>query len=161
MVRIFDRKLKKETIKNYVLQSFFAALVLYLGLNLPLLGDEIVLVAAAGSTAFIVFALPNSETAHPRRVIGSHFVCGLIGLAFHTIQTTFPSILSFELAVSIALGASILAMVSLWLEHPPAGGTVLFFVVNPQPVALVSLLLLVSIMTTISYVIRPYLCDLL
>jgi len=158
MVRIFDRKLKKETIKNYVLQSFFAALVLYLGLNLPLLGDEIVLVAAAGSTAFIVFALPKSETAHPRRVIGSHFVCGLIGLAFHT---TYPSILSFELAVSLALGVAILAMVSLWIEHPPAGGTVLFFVVNPQPVALVSLLLLVSIMTTLSYVARPYLYDLL
>ncbi len=158
MIRIFDRKLKKETIKNYVFQSFFAAFVLYLGLNLPLLGDEIVLVAAAGSTAFIVFALPNSETAHPRRVIGSHFVCGLIGLAFHT---TYPSILSFELAVSLALGVAILAMVSLWLEHPPAGGTVLFFVVNPQPVALVSLLLLVSIMTTLSYVSRPYLYDLL
>ena len=158
MVRIFDRKLKKETIKNYVLQSFFAAFVLYLGLNLPILGDEIVLVAAAGSTAFIVFALPNSETAHPRRVIGSHFVCGLIGLAFHT---TYPSILSFELAVSLALGVAILTMVSLWLEHPPAGGTVLFFVVNPQPIALVSLLLLVSIMTTLSYVARPYLYDLL
>ncbi len=158
MVRIFDRKLKKETIKHYLGQSFLAALVLYLGLNLPLLGDEIILVAAAGSTAFIVFALPNSETAHPRRVIGSHFVCGLIGLAFHT---TYPSILSFELAVSIALGVSILAMVSLWLEHPPAGGTVLFFVVNPQPIALVSLLLLVSIMTTLSYLVRPYLYDLL
>ncbi len=158
MIRIFDRKLKKETIKNYVLQSFFAAFVLYLGLNLPLLGDEIVLVAAAGSTAFIVFALPNTKTAHPRRVIGSHFVCGLIGLAFHT---TYPSILSFELAVSLALGVAILTMVSLWLEHPPAGGTVLFFVVNPQPIALVSLLLLVSIMTTLSYVARPYLYDLL
>ncbi len=158
MIRIFDRKLKKETIKNYVLQSFFAAFVLYLGLNLPLLGDEIILVAAAGSTAFIVFALPNSETAHPRRVIGSHLACGLIGLAFHT---TYPSILSFELAVSLALGVAILAMVSLWLEHPPAGGTVLFFVVNPQPIALVSLLLLVSIMTTLSYVARPYLYDLL
>ncbi|MFW5945623.1 MAG: HPP family protein [Candidatus Natronoplasma sp.] len=158
MVRIFDRKLKQETIKHYVGQSFLAALVLYLGLNLPLLGEEIVLVAAAGSTAFIVFAMPNSETANPRRVIGSHFICGLIGLGFSAIS---PSILSPELAVSLALGAAILAMVSLWLEHPPAGGTVLFFVLNPQPVALVSLLLLVNIMATLSYVIRPYLYDLL
>ncbi|MBS3782498.1 MAG: HPP family protein [Candidatus Thermoplasmatota archaeon] len=158
MVRIFDRKLKKETIKNYLFQSFLAALVLYLGLNLPLLGEEIVLVAAAGSTAFIVFGMPSSRTANPRRVIGSHLICGLIGLAFHNM---YPSILSAELAVSLALGFAILAMVSLWLEHPPAGGTVLFFVLNPEPVALVSLLLLVSFMTTLSYVLRPYLYDLL
>lgn len=158
MVRIFDRKLKQETIKHYVGQSFLAAFVLYLGLNLPLLGEEVVLVAAAGSTAFIVFAMPSSKAANPRRVIGSHSISGVIGLAFHT---TYPTILPFEIAVSLALGVAILAMVSLWLEHPPAGGTVLFFVLNPQPVALVSLLLLVSIMAFLSYVARPYLYDLL
>jgi len=157
MVRIFDRKLKRDTIIHYFLQSFFAAFILYLGLNLPLLGEEIILVAAAGSSAFVVFAMPESKTAHPRRVLGSHFVCGLIGLAFHT---TYPEILPFEAAVSLALGVAILTMVSLWLEHPPAGGTVIFFVVNSQPIAFVSLLLLVSIMTTISYVAKPYLRDL-
>lgn len=157
MVRIFDRKLKRETLIHYIIQSFFAAFILYLGLNLPILGEEIILVAAAGSSAFVVFAMPESKTAHPRRVLGSHFVCGLIGFAFHS---AYPAILSFEIAVSLALGLSIMTMVSLWLEHPPAGGTVIFFVVNPYPIAFISLLLLVSIMTTISYVFRPYMRDL-
>ncbi len=157
MLRIFDIKLRKETLKNYVGQSFLAALVLYFGLNLPVLGEEIILVAAAGSSAFVVFAMPSSRTSTPRRVIGSHLICGLIGFAFNFV---YPSILPFEIAVSLALGFSILAMVSLWFEHPPAGGTVLYFVVNPQPVAFISLLLLVSIMTTLSYVIHPYLKDL-
>ncbi len=157
MFRIFDIKLRKETLKNYVGQSFLAALVLYLGLNLPILGEEIILVAAAGSSAFVVFAMPSNTTATPRRVIGSHFICGLIGLAFHFL---YPAFLPFEIVVSLALGFSILAMVSLWFEHPPAGGTVLYFVVNPQLVAFVSLLLLVSIMTTLSYILRPYLRDL-
>ncbi|MFW5945357.1 MAG: HPP family protein [Candidatus Natronoplasma sp.] len=157
MVRIFDRKLKKETLKHYVGQSFFAAFVLYLGLKLPLLGEEIILVAAAGSTAFVVFTMPSSKPASPRRVMGSHFVCGLIGFAFHF---AYPSLIPFEVAVSLALGLSIFFMVSLWLEHPPAGGTVIFFVVNAQLVAFVSLLLLISIMATISYIARPYLYDL-
>lgn len=157
MVKIFDRKLKKKTLKHYIGQSFFAALVLYLGLNLPMLGGEIILVAAAGSTAFVVFTMPSSKPATPRRVIGSHFVCGLIGFFFHFAHAAF---IPFELAVSLALGLSILAMVSLWLEHPPAGGTVIFFVVNAQPVAFLSLLLLITIMATISYIVKPYLYDL-
>ncbi|MBS3817550.1 MAG: HPP family protein [Candidatus Thermoplasmatota archaeon] len=157
MVRIFDRKLKKDTIKHYVIQSFLGALILFLGLNLPIFGEEIILVAAAGSTAFVVFAMPESKPSHPRRVIGSHFVCGLIGFAFHS---TYPGLFPFEVAVSLALGVAILSMVSLWLEHPPAGGTVIFFVVNAQPTAFVSLLLLVSIMATLSYVVKPYLHDL-
>ncbi len=157
MVEIFDRKLKKKTIKNYVVQSFLAALMLYIGLRLPILGQEIVLVAAVGSTAFVLFAMPGNKTAVPRRALGSHVASGFIGFAF---SRTYPSFLSFELAVALALGVAILVMVSLWLEHPPAGGTVIFFVLNPSPVAFVSLLLLVSFMVTIYIVIRPHLYDL-
>ncbi|MEF8874424.1 MAG: HPP family protein [Candidatus Thermoplasmatota archaeon] len=157
MVKIFDRKLKKESIKNYTSQSFLAALMLYLGLRLPVLGEEIVLVAAIGSTAFVLFAMPKKDITGPRRVLGSHFASGLIGFAF---SRTHPTFLSMELAVSLALGVAILMMVSLWLEHPPAGGTVIFFVVNPNLVAFVSLLLLVSFMVTVYQVIRPYLYDL-
>ncbi|MFW6142535.1 MAG: HPP family protein [Candidatus Saliniplasma sp.] len=157
MVEVFDRKLKKETIKNYVSQSFLAALMIYIGLRLPILGEEIVLVAAVGSTAFVLFAMPHNKTARARRALGSHFASGLIGFAFSTL---YPSILPFELTVSLALGIAILAMVSMWLEHPPAGGTVIFFVINPNLVAFISLLLLVSFMTTVYTVLRPYLYDL-
>jgi len=158
MVKIFNRRIKKETIKHFGFQSILAGLVFYLGLSLlPFLADEFVLVAAAGASAFIVFAMPTSKTADPRRVIGSHFVCGLIGFAFYS---TYPALLSFELAISLALTVSILTMVSLWLEHPPAAGTVLFFVIDAEPGAFVSLLLLITIMALLSHVFHPYLYDL-
>ncbi len=158
MVKIFNRRIKKETIKHFCFQSILAGLVFYLGLGLlPFLAEEFVLVAAAGSTAFIVFAMPSSKTADPRRVIGSHFVCGMIGFAFYA---TYPVFFSFEIAVSIALTVSILAMVSLWLEHPPAAGTVLFFVIDAEPAAFISLLLLITIMGLLSHIFHPYLYDL-
>ena len=158
MVKIFNKRIKKETIKHFSFQSILAGLVFYIGLKLlPFLAEEFVLVAAAGSTAFIVFAMPSNKTADPRRVIGSHFVCGIIGFAFYA---TYPAVFSLEIAVSLALTVSILAMVSLWLEHPPAGGTVLFFVVDAEPAAFVSLLLLVSIMALMRHVLQPHLYDL-
>ncbi len=156
MVKILDRKLRRETLNHYLGQSFIAALVLFLGLNLPFL-DDIVLVAAVGSSAFVVFGMPSSKTSNPRNVMGGHLVCGLIGFAFYNLYLTA---LPLEAAVSIALGVAMLAMVSLWIEHPPAGGTVIYFVLNPRPEAFVSLLLLVSLMTTLSFIIKPYLKDL-
>ncbi len=156
MVKILDRKLSKETLKHYLGQSVLAAVVLFFGLNLPFLKD-IVLVAAVGSSAFVVFAMPSSKTSNPRNVIGSHLICGLIGFSFYNL---YPTFLPLEAAVSIALGVAMFAMVSLWVEHPPAGGTVIYFVLHPRLEAFVSLLLLASIMATLSYVIRPYLKDL-
>ncbi len=158
MVRILNRRIKKETIKHYGFQSILAGVVFFIGLNLlPFLAEEFVLVAAAGSTAFIVFAKPSSRFADPRRVIGSHFICGLIGFLFYS---GYPIYFSFEIAVSLALIASIIVMVSFWIEHPPAAGTALFFVIDAQPMAFISLLLLVNIMALLSYILHPYLYDL-
>jgi CBS-domain-containing membrane protein len=39
-------------------------------------------VAALGATAFIVFAMPEHETAQPRRVLGGHALCIAIGWLF-------------------------------------------------------------------------------
>ena len=158
MVRIINRKIEKETIKHYGFQSVLAGIIFFLGLKLlPFLAKEFVLVAAAGSTAFIIFAKPSSRFADPRRVIGSHFICGIIGFLFYS---GYPVYYSFEVAVSLTLIMAILIMVSFYLEHPPAAGTALFFVIDAQIMAFVSLLLLVNIMALISYVLHPYLYDL-
>ena len=158
MVRILNRRIQKKTIKHYILQSILAGTVFFAGLNiLPMIAEEVVLVAAVGSTAFIAFAKPSSKAAEPRRIIGSHFICGLIGFALYS---GYPGFFSFEIAVTLALILSILVMVSFWIEHPPAAGTALFFVIEPQIVALISLLLLVTIMALISYLFHSYLYDL-
>jgi len=158
MVRILNWRIKRETIIHYGFQSVLAGLVFFVGLKLlPFFADEFVLVAAAGSTAFIVFAKPSSRFADPRRVIGSHFICGIVGFTFYS---GYPNYFSFEIAVSLTLIVSLLVMVSFWIEHPPAAGTALFFVINAHPMAFISLLLLVNIMALLSYILRPYLYDL-
>ncbi len=157
MIHLLDEKLTKKNFKHYLFQSGLATLVLSLALYLPIVKDEI-LIAAIGSTAFVVFAMPYRLTARPRNVLGSHLVCGLIGLAFSSFYFNF---LPQPLILSLAVGASILAMVTLDIEHPPAGGTVIFLAFNPDMHAFITLLLLVNIMAMISYVLRPYLIDLI
>lgn len=153
---ILDEELTRKSYKNYVLQSALAALILFLALNLPFVKDAI-LIAAIGSTAFIAFAMPTSETARPRNIIGSHFTCGLIGFLFNFLYYLFlPEIL----AISLGVGAAIFVMVTFDIEHPPAGGTVIFLTLNPDRGAFVVLIILAGIMAFISYVLEPYLKDL-
>jgi len=156
MIEILDEKLDRDTLKHYFIQSSLAALILYISLNLPFVTSA-VLMAAIGSTAFVVFAMPSSKTARPRNVLGSHLSAGLIGLLFSQISVMFlPELMS----VSIALGVSIFVMVTLDVEHPPAGGTVIFLVLTPVVEAFVTLLFLASIMALMSYMLKPYLRDL-
>ncbi|OHE59734.1 MAG: hypothetical protein A2Z47_16355 [Thermodesulfovibrio sp. RBG_19FT_COMBO_42_12] len=57
--------------KNYVFQSLFATLAIFivlLFLNL----QHVVIIASIGATTFIIFAMPNYITAKPRNVIGGH-----------------------------------------------------------------------------------------
>lgn len=156
MVSILDEELSEKTWKNYFLQSVLAGIALYIGLKLPFIASPL-LVAAIGSTAFIVFAMPSEDTSRPRNVLGGHFVCGLLGLAFFHIYDLFLPLL---LTISVAVAVAIFVMVAFDIEHPPAGGTVIFFVITPMIEPLVSLLLLASILTLLSYLLRSYLIDL-
>ncbi|MFO7992383.1 MAG: HPP family protein [Thermoplasmata archaeon] len=156
MIDILDEKLRRENVKNYFLQSMLAALILFFALNLPFVSDA-VLIAAIGSTAFVAFAMPKRTTARPRNIIGSHFVTGLIGFLFAWLSALF---LPELVAISLGLGVAIFAMVTLDLEHPPAGGTVIFVILTPNIEAFIILMFLATLMAVISYVLKPYLKDL-
>ena len=108
--------------KNYLYQSFLAAVIVFIVLLLLTI-EHAVVIASIGATAFIVFTMPRNITAKPRRVIGGHLVGLLSGSLCALIphQSMLPSILVFSLAVGIA----ICLMVALDVEHPPAGGTAL------------------------------------
>lgn len=157
MPHILDKKLDKETFKYYVIQSVMATLVLYFCLNFPMV-DDAVLIAAIGSTTFVIFAMPHSLPARPRNVLGSHFVCGLIGIFFSWVNSSYMPI---SLTISIAVGFAIFAMVVLDIEHPPAGGTVIFLVFSPDITAFVALLFLASMLNLISYFLKPHLINLM
>ncbi|MFW6197063.1 MAG: HPP family protein [Thermoplasmatota archaeon] len=156
MKPLFDRKLDKDTMKHYVFQSLLAGISLFLALQLPFI-EDFVLIAAIGSTAFIVFAMPSSRTSEPRNVLGGHFVCGLIGLA---LTVLYPGYFPLKVVISLGVGLAVFAMVILDVEHPPAGGTVIFLILNPIMQSFIALLLLASILSLISYLLRPYMRDL-
>ena len=85
--------------------------------------EHVVVIASIGATAFIVFTMPRNITAVPRRVIGGH----IIGLLSGSVCALLPhsSMLPSIMVYSIAVGISILLMVALDMEHPPAAGTAL------------------------------------
>ena len=108
--------------KNYLYQSLLATIVVFLVLLL-LNMEHVVVIASIGATAFIVFTMPRNITAVPRRVIGGH----IIGLLSGSVCALLPhsSMLPSIMVYSIAVGISILLMVALDMEHPPAAGTAL------------------------------------
>ncbi len=122
-MQIIDSKFRDMWI-NYVLQSAIATIVVFFLLAILTSMAELVIVAAIGSTAFIVFALPKTPTAEPRRVIGGHFLCSLVGWGCTLL---FPQ--HFIIAASLSVGIAVFVMVTTDTEHPPAAGTSLGIVV--------------------------------
>lgn len=93
---------------------------------------EAAIVAALGASTFIVFAMPRSITARPRRLIGGHaigIICGLICYSvFMTgslgeISGEHELLIWFAYASSVAL--SLFFMTITNTEHPPAASTAL------------------------------------
>lgn len=113
--------------RNYLFQSLLATITLFVIL-LFLSLENAVVTASIGATAFIVFTMPSSITAQPRNVIGGQ----LIGLFFGSACAFIPHAhwLSSIFVYSLAVGLSILAMVILDMEHPPASGTALGFAIT-------------------------------
>ena len=63
----------------------------------------------------LVMALPTSDGAQPRAIIGGHMVSGLCGLLCSALLG------SGDLPPAIAVGLATLAMIGLRVVHPPAG----------------------------------------
>jgi CBS-domain-containing membrane protein len=63
----------------------------------------------------LVMALPSSDAAQPRAIIGGHFLSCACGLA------CFWSIGPGETSSAIAVGVATLSMIACRAIHPPAG----------------------------------------
>ncbi len=143
--------------KNYIFQSFLAALTMFVVL-LFLSLEHAVIIASIGATAFIVFAMPKNVTAKPRNVIGGHLV-GLISGSLCAL-IPHPSFLAV-IIYSFAVGLSIFVMVAADMEHPPASGTALGvaitgFCLNVAIAVIASVIML----SLIHHFFKPYLKDL-
>ena len=139
--------------KSYLLQSLLAALVVAMVfIVLPI--EDVVVISSLGSTAFIIFAMPRSNTANPRRVIGGH----VIGLVCGSLLSIIPHT---TLSYSLAVGLSIVLMVALDFEHPPASGTALGVAIIGSSPQIVLTVLIGSIVLSIAHVfLKKYIKDL-
>ena len=143
--------------KNYIFQSFLAALTMFLVL-LFLSLEHAVIIASIGATAFIVFAMPKNVTAKLRNVVGGH----LVGLISGSLCALIPHP-SFSAAViySFAVGLSIFIMVATDTEHPPASGTALGVAVTGFSVNVaIAVIASAIVLSLVHYFLKPYLKDL-
>ena len=123
--------------KRYIIQSLLAVVTVGIILYFVEVLTHAAIVAALGASTFIVFAMPHSITAQPRRLIGGHIiglVCGsLCYYAFVTgplgeLATHWEFVLWFACALSV--GLSIFLMTITNTEHPPAAATALGIVTH-------------------------------
>ena len=113
---------------SYLFQCGLATIFLIAAL---LLHDAVLraaIIVAVASSAFIIFVVPDSVAATPRRVIGGHIVAIIIGTIFAAIAGSHEESSYFvDIMAALSVGLSILLMVSTNTEHPALG---------PRPVRL-------------------------
>jgi len=80
------------------------------------------LAASFGSSVVVVFGYPDNEFAQPKNVLFGHLLCALVGIIFVTLFKITQDRTIFFLAISLAVGLSVLLMMALKITHPPAGG---------------------------------------
>jgi CBS-domain-containing membrane protein len=130
-VEVIDRSFVQKP-RNYVMQSLLAMAAMMVILSFVEVLTEAAIVAALGASTFIVFAMPRSITARPRRLIGGHAVGIICGLICYYSFLTGPLgefsgehqlMLWFAYALSVAI--SLFFMTVTNTEHPPAASTAL------------------------------------
>ena len=151
--------LSKKPWINYVWQSGIATIAMFL-VSLALTMEHAVIVSSIASTAFIVFTMPKSITAMPRRVIGGHVVGLLCGGFASFISNLFY--LSPLFMYSFSVGLAIFVMVVTDTEHPPAAGTALGVALSGLSIEiLISVVSSVIILAVIHRILQPFLKDLI
>ena len=148
---IFDKSFTRAP-KNYILQSLLAVVMVAIILYFVEVITHAAIVAALGSSAFIVFAMPHSITARPRRLIGGHTVGLFSGIVCHYAFLAGPigefitvSEFGTLLAYALAVGMSIFLMTVTNTEHPPASGTALGIVAHAWSYQIIVFVLLTAI----------------
>jgi CBS-domain-containing membrane protein len=168
MKRTFQERINefRQHWKNYIAQSLLATFVLFLALFALQWGEDayrlrnVVLIASIGSTAFVMFAMPNAASAHPRNAIGGQLVGILCGVLGHVVAAQIGS--SYEIvAWAAAVGLSMFVMVVSDTEHPPASGTALGVAINGCTLATGGAVIVAVILLSLARkLLRPYLHDL-
>ena len=89
-MRLFDKKFLKN-IHRYIFQCILATLTILAVLFFLDVLSETAIIAALGASAFVVFAIPNSYSSDPRRLIGGYMVGIVVGIICFYFSTFFPT----------------------------------------------------------------------
>ena len=130
-MHLIDRAFIRKP-RHYIVQSLLATAVVLVILYFVEVLTHAAIVAALGSSAFVVFAMPHSVTAQPRRLVGGHIIgliCGIFCnlVILNLLLGRFAAEYEWVpwLVYALAVGLSIFLMTITNTEHPPASGTAL------------------------------------
>ena len=166
-MRIIDKSFTRAP-KSYIVQSLLAIVALAIILTFVEVMTHAAIVAALGASTFIVFAMPHSITAQPRRLIGGHIVGMLCGFLCYYVFLTGPLEKLFGdtefilwVAGALSVGLSIFLMTITNTEHPPAAGTALGIVAHEWSAQTIIFVLVFAIsLAIVRRLLRRYLRDL-
>jgi CBS-domain-containing membrane protein len=131
----FDKNFLNDKLR-YVLQCSLAAVGVLISLALLKSISNAAVIAALGASTFIVFVLPQTQSARARYLIGG-YICGVaVGVFCYWLRHVIPlpqrfgAIPEFPQVVlgAAAVGLATFVMVVTNSEHPPAAGLSLGFV---------------------------------
>jgi len=165
-MEIFDPHFKKSP-RPYIIQSLLALVTFFIVLLFVETVTQVVIVAALGASTFIVFSMPHTMTASPRRLIGGHAVGLISGSVCHFLFVDGLSVnindstilLALTLACAIALSMFLMSITNT--EHPPAAATSIGLLMagwSWSPILFV--LLFACLLAAIHYFLRRFLVNL-
>ena len=166
-MRIIDESFTRAP-KKYIVQSLLATIAVAIILYFVEFVTHAAIVAALGASTFIVFAMPHSITAQPRRLIGGHIVgllCGIICYFAFFAGPLDGLTENWEFirwsAYALAVGLAIFLMAMTNTEHPPAASTALGIAAHEWSYQTIIFILLCAIsLALIRRLLRGYLRDL-
>ena len=159
---LLDEKLRSRNLSiwNYVFQSLLATVTVLIVIHFLSITAEAVVVAVIGSTTFVVFTIPDQQTAQPRNVIGGHTVCVLVGCLFAFSMNYIE--MGMAIGVSGAIGLSIFLMLITDTEHPPAAGSSIPIILGGIVPGLVIFIVGSAVLLSLArIVLKPWLKDLM
>ena len=167
-MRFLDEKFQKNP-KSFFYQSILATFAIMVTMSVLDVFTQTTIIATMGASCFILFAMPKTGNASPRRVIGGYIVGTIIGVGFWYISEMssllkyIPTVRQLDIiAAAFAVGLAIFIMVITDTEHPPAAGLAMAFVFNPWDYwTIVVVIGGISLLVAINQLLKPNLEDLI
>jgi CBS-domain-containing membrane protein len=164
-MEIIDQHFKKNP-GPYIIQSLLAFLVLFIILLFVENLTQVAIVAAVGASTFIVFSMPHSITARPRRLIGGH-VMGLVSgsicyfILGQGVIELYDPMLTTLLIYALAIALAMFLMAATNTEHPPAAATSLGLLAAGWSWSVILFVILFAVLLSVIHrLLRRYLVDL-